>query len=273
MWSQYFPRVSVPPAAWPDNPICARKSQPQLVRNHRISEHWATDLWHPPDVRGKERHPLTVGHPIPETPEPKKVNQQIVVDDSPVAETGNEAAEGLKRNRDPATYVPSGFTPTDPKNPKVSAPDDATDGPTLRINDATDGRMLFLENTQKEHGQRIDALELRQPRGGGGVWLASWPARANPPGSHLASHPANHHCFVHARLPRRPCSQDLKMMSPIHGVCGKLYFPLSKAHHASGWGFGLFARVGIQTSWSSCTMTNTIAVALCCSASFKVTMF
>ena len=31
---------------------------------------------------------------------------------------------------------------------------------------------------------------------------------------HQASHPASHHCFVHACLP-----QDLKMMSPIHGAC------------------------------------------------------
>ena len=32
------------------------------------------------------------------------------------------------------------------------------------------------------------------------------------------SHLASHHCFVHACLPHRRCSQDLKMMSPIHGV-------------------------------------------------------
>ena len=86
-------------------------------------------------------------------------------------------------------------------------------------------------------------LELRQPGGGG----FRPPARASQPASHQASHLANHHCFVHACLPHRPCSQDLKMMSPIHGVCGKISFPLNKAHHASGWGFGLFARVGIRT--------------------------
>ena len=59
--------------------------------------------------------------------------------------------------------------------------------------------------------------ELRQPRGGGG-FSAGRPARASQPASHLA----NHHCFVHACLPHHPCSQDLKMMSPIHGVCGKI---------------------------------------------------
>ena len=78
------------------------------------------------------------------------------------------------------------------------------------------------------------------------------------------------HCFVHACLPHRPCSQDLKMMSPIHGVCGNISFPLNKVHHASGWGFGLFAHVGIRTSWSSCTITNTIAVALCCSVPVSI---
>ena len=70
---------------------------------------------------------------------------------------------------------------------------------------------------------------------------------ASHPAGHLASHPASHHCFVHACLPHRPCSQDLKMMSLIHGVCGKISFPLNKAHHASGWGSRLFARVGIRT--------------------------
>ena len=107
-------------------------------------------------------------------------------------------------------------------------------------------------------------------KGGGFGRLASQPASQPPsqppiqpptPVTHLASH----HCFVHACFPHCPCSQDLKMISPIHGVCGKISFPLSKAHHASGWGFGLFAHVGIRTSWSSCTITNTIAVALCCS--------
>ena len=48
--------------------------------------------------------------------------------------------------------------------------------------------------------------------GGGGS--AGRPASASQPPSHLASHLANHHCFVHACLPHRPCSQDLKMMSP-----------------------------------------------------------
>ena len=40
--------------------------------------------------------------------------------------------------------------------------------------------------------------------------------------SHLASHLASHHYFVHASLPHRPSSQDVKMMSPIHGVCDKI---------------------------------------------------
>ena len=76
------------------------------------------------------------------------------------------------------------------------------------------------------------ALELRQPAGGGGGVSAGRPA--SHPAGHQASHPASHHCFVHACLPHRPCSQDLKMMSPIHGVCGKISFPLNKAHHK--WG-------------------------------------
>ena len=73
-------------------------------------------------------------------------------------------------------------------------------------------------------------LELRQPGGGGrgggegagGFRPAGRPAPANQPPSHLANHLANHHCFVHACVPHHPCSQDLKMMSPIHGVCGKI---------------------------------------------------
>ena len=60
----------------------------------------------------------------------------------------------------------------------------------------------------------------RGGRGGGGGVSASRPASASQPASHLASHLANHHCFVH--LPHCPCSQDLKMMSPIHGVCGNI---------------------------------------------------
>ena len=68
-------------------------------------------------------------------------------------------------------------------------------------------------------------------RGGGG---GSAGRPASQPAGHLAGHPASHHCFVHACLPHRPCSQDLKMMSPIHGVCGKISFPLNKAHHALG---------------------------------------
>ena len=92
------------------------------------------------------------------------------------------------------------------------------------------------------------SLELRQPAGGGGGFGRPASQSASHPAGHLASHPASHHCFVHACLPHRPCSQDLKMMSPIHGVCGKISFPLNKAHHAWGWGFGLFARVGIRTS-------------------------
>ena len=54
--------------------------------------------------------------------------------------------------------------------------------------------------------------------GGGEGVLAGRPAIARQPANHLA----NHHCFVHACLPHRPCSQHLKMMSPIHGVCGKI---------------------------------------------------
>ena len=87
----------------------------------------------------------------------------------------------------------------------------------------------------------VGSHELRQPAGGGGV------SAGRQPPSHPAGHLASHHCFVHACLPHRPCSQDLKMMSPIHGVCGKISFPLNKAHNASGRGFGLFARVGIRT--------------------------
>ena len=73
-------------------------------------------------------------------------------------------------------------------------------------------------------------------RGGGGFRPTSQPP--NQPAGHLASHPVNYHCFVHACLPRRPCSQDLKMMSPIHGVCGKISFPSNKAksgRHTPTW--------------------------------------
>ena len=76
----------------------------------------------------------------------------------------------------------------------------------------------LLAYTRRFYGR---LLELRQPGGGGGVGVgvsAGRPAHASQPASHLA----NHHCFVHACLPHHPCSQDLKMMSPIHGVCGKI---------------------------------------------------
>ena len=92
----------------------------------------------------------------------------------------------------------------------------------------------------RRHPRETQSTELRQPGGGFGRPASQPPSHL---AGHLASHPASHHCFVHACLPHRPCSQDLKMMSPIHGVCGKISFPLNKAHHAWGWGFGLFARV------------------------------
>ena len=76
---------------------------------------------------------------------------------------------------------------------------------------------FFITSSNISH-----AVELRQPGGGGGGVSAGQPACASQPASHLASHLANHHCFVHACLPHHPCSQYLKMMSPIHGVCGKI---------------------------------------------------
>ena len=108
--------------------------------------------------------------------------------------------------------------------------------------------VAYFDSVNEDTWRPKKLWELRQPAGGG----RGFGEPANQPPSllagHLASnHPAGHHCFVHASLPHRPCSQDLKMMSPFHGVCSKISFPLNKTHHALAWGFQLFARVGIRT--------------------------
>ena len=78
---------------------------------------------------------------------------------------------------------------------------------------------LYLSFNSTFIGTRFDKPReggRRVGEGGGGV-SAGRPAIAGRPANHLD----NNHSLVHACLPHRPCSQHLKMMSPIYGVCGK----------------------------------------------------
>ena len=117
---------------------------------------------------------------------------------------------------------------------------------------ALEGRVQSLIGMEHHHEslrQQVDQVQQGNDQNSALAQQRSCASQRGAPPSHpaghLATHPARHHCFVHACLPGRPCSQDL--LSPIDGMCGKISFPLNKAHHALGWGFGFFACVGIQT--------------------------